>query len=113
MGSNGYFSFEEFLGCCPTLFPRDSDSRLLVAPFWVDTNIANDDEVGTVGYEVHNDQSGSFLSQVSEFVSRQQRTSFDGQWMVVAEWRDVPAFGGSTSVVSILAKKSCKHSMKI
>ena len=78
-----------------------------MAPFWVDINIANDDGVGTVGYEVH-DQNGLFLSQVSDFISRQQRTNFSGQWMVVAEWRDVPEFRGSTSVVSILAKKNKK-----
>ena len=100
METNGYFTFEDFDGCCPTLFPTPLSS-FLVAPFWADTNIANDDGVGTVGYEIHNDTSGFFLSQVSAFVSRQQRTSFTGQWMVVAEWRNAPAFGGQTSVVSI------------
>jgi len=36
---------------------------------------------------------------VSKFVSQQRQAYFLGNWMVVAEWRDVPQHSGSTTVV--------------
>ena len=89
-GRNGTFS-------SPVHFPGTSSSYYLVAPFWARHDITT---IAEVSYEVHNGSTG-LLSHVSAFIRQQQNTDFSGQWMVVAEWTDVPQYG-STSVVNPL-----------
>lgn len=77
-----------------------------MAPFWAD--IAVRSGVGTISYEVHTTRNGQnasqLLSLVNQFVSDHQRTNFTGDWMLVAEWKQVPVFQVNIGRVSQLTK---------
>lgn len=91
VSTNGLFSFSRpFTFHDAHLFP-DSRFNFIVAPFWSDIDISTG--VGNVSYEVHT--SSDVLNWVSTFVSQHQQTNFTGEWMIVAEWRDVPQHAGS------------------
>ena len=40
------------------------------------------------------------MNYVSKFVSQNQKVQFEGKWMLLAEWKNVPQFGKLTSIVS-------------
>ena len=64
----------------------------LVAPYL--TDLDNSYEVGDISYEVHTaTTSKSLLSQVNSLIDEHVETQFSGEWMLVAEWKDVPEFG--------------------
>ena len=99
MGTNGYFTFTGYSGFSPFLF-NENTNLPLVAPFFTDIDISNG--VGQIDYEIHtSDTSGSILSQVDSVINEHTGTSFNGEWMLVATWEQVPAFGGGTSIVRI------------
>ena len=92
--SHGLFAFDRGGSFSnPVLFPGSGSSNLLVAPFW-----ANHDTrmMGEISYEVHNTSTG-VMSQVSEFITEQLST-FQGTWMLVADWSNVPQQGSSVRV---------------
>ena len=102
VGTNGYFSFGTPRTITrPSLFSSTSSYNYLVAPFGADIDISI---YGSISYEVHSTSAGSssiaLLNRVSTFISNQQNTQFSGNWMLVATWNRVPAFSGSSSVVS-------------
>ena len=83
----------------PVLFSEYSPSSYLVAPFWAQNDISH--RVGHVAYEVHDtENSETYLSLVSAYISGHQQVQFDGTWMLLAEWNSVPQFQGSISIVS-------------
>ena len=59
-----------------------------MAPFWADNDLRPS---GKVSYEVHNISTG-YMSSVSRYIRQQSGLSFEGSWMLVAEWRDVPEY---------------------
>lgn len=64
----------------------------LVAPFWADIDITN--TPGQILYEVHETNASFFqLARVSAFISTQLGISFDGSWMLVAQYNNVLPFG--------------------
>ena len=99
--TNGFFSFGiPYTAFSPRLFPVDG--WYLAAPFWSDVDITNG--VGRIRYEVHSSTNGGVtpgtpLQDISDFISNEEDVVFEAEWMLVAEWEDVPAFGASTSVV--------------
>ena len=97
--TNGYLSFgRSHIDFSPELFPEEG--RFLVAPFWADVDVSNG--VGYIRYEVHTTSSSSrVLSDVSDFIHDMTGSQFTGRWMLVAEWSDVPQFGGPLSTVRI------------
>ena len=93
VSTNGYFSFGQSINdYSSTPFPLEHS--FLVAPYWADIVVRGG--VGAISYEVHttrNGQSASpLLSLVNQYVSDHQRTNFTGDWMLIAEWNQVPAF---------------------
>ena len=58
-------------------------------------------------YKVYDMNSLDGMDTVSSFI-RNSNTSdnFQGNWMLAAEWRDVPMFGGNISIVSVLSLAS-------
>ena len=73
--------------------------NFIVAPFWANNDISS--RVGHISYEVHTSEtSPEILSLISAFVKQQQQINFSGNWMLVAEWNNVPQYGGSSSDVS-------------
>ena len=46
--------------------------------------------VGKVSYEVHTTTTSmSLLSKVNSLIDEHMQTQFSGEWMLVAEWKDV------------------------
>ena len=85
--TNGIITLgEPAVQCCPVRFEDiQIGTPAFVAPYWID----NDPSIqGNVSYSVF--VQGDQLLEVSSFISRTQRTSFRGTWMVVAFWLDVP-----------------------
>ena len=92
VGTNGIFSFSEpFYSASPTPFPGGAPGAYIVAPYWDDVDLRR---AGNLSYEVHsrrenNPESNQLLEEVSGFVEDSIRQSFQGSWMLVAEWKEV------------------------
>ena len=99
VGTNGYLSFDKvFTDYEPFEFPG-LGSLSLVAPFFCDIDIS--DGTGVISYEVHAlRHSPTRLAFVSTIVNEEFGTEFEGTWMLVAEWKNVPAFGRREDIVS-------------
>ena len=98
VGTNGYFSFTGFSGFGSFLF-NENTTLPLVAPFFTDIDISGG--IGGIDYELHTeDTSQSILSQVDSVINDHAGTNFNGRWMLVATWDNVPPFGDSTVVRS-------------
>lgn len=70
-----------------------------MAPFFTDIDISSG--VGQVGYEIHTGAtSAGVLSQVNELINNCTKKAFNGNWLLVASWEDVPRYGGSINMVS-------------
>ena len=99
VGTNGYFTFEEYTGYTPFLFDSRRNESL-VAPFFSDIDISSG--VGEINYEVHTEfTSKHLLSQVDSVISEHAHTNFTGKWMIVAEWDGVPQYGGDPNIVRL------------
>ena len=99
VGTNGYFTFEGFLGYQPFLFDENTILSL-VAPFFTDIDISRG--IGQINYEIHTRSSSeSILSLVNSIINKQTETEFNGNWLLVATWDNVPQFGGPYNIVSI------------
>ena len=100
IGTNGIISFQQpFFHHLPYLFPSEFtyiSSAFVLAPFWSDVDITY---AGSIKYEVHNHSNNSFLSQVSTFISNYTGSEFEGTWLLVAQWEQVPPHPGQHSTV--------------
>ena len=95
---NGLISFgNPFPTFFNQIFPGGVSTQFLIAPFWDDVN-TNDG--GTISYEIHT--SGDVLQSVSQYVEAQIDADFEGYWMMVVFWDQVPPFSffGTTDAVS-------------
>lgn len=93
VSTNGYFSFGDSINdFSPEALP-ESGYTYFVSPFWADATIAGDVS-GQVSYEVHSVRNGTepslLLVRVSEYINSRENESFQAEWMLVGEWRDVP-----------------------
>lgn len=92
VGTNGIFAFSEpFYSPSARPFPGGAPGAYVVAPYWNDIDIRR---AGNISYEVHsrsvnNPGSNRLLDEVSGFVEDSTDQSFEGSWMLVAEWREV------------------------
>ena len=101
VSSNGLLSFgrsETYSN--PVLFPNSSSYSFLVAPFWADHDPR---PAGQISYEVHNTNTPTLLS-INRYIRQTMEPSFQGTWMIVAEWNDVPEYGTDNMKVSKLLK---------
>ena len=99
--ANGVIYIDSDAGeCCPLEFDFLPDGTTpFFAPYWID----NDPSVkGNVSYEVHTTGS-PLINQVSDHISSSQSVQFNGTWMVVAFWWDVPELFLDDSVSSCSA----------
>lgn len=96
--ANGIFSFgNPFPYHSPHLFPGTSFYNFLVAVYWTDNDISTG--VGEVSYQVHTDNTET-VQWVNTYISQTQQVNFNGTWMLLAEWKDVPQYLSSTIIVS-------------
>ena len=71
-----------------------------MAPFLADHDPR---ESGDVKYKVYDSNNMDRMDNVSSFIRNSTSSEdFQGKWMLAAEWRDVPMFGGDPTVVSLL-----------
>ena len=104
VSTEGYFSFgDTTVYSVPQHFSPSSPFTYIVAPFWSNSDVSN--RVGNISYEVHTRyHPPDLINLVSSFITQQQQVQFNGTWMLVARWNDVPQFGGSLTDVSMHAK---------
>ena len=58
---------------------------------------------GEIRYRVYNEPLAPEVKDASAFLRNKGfSTDFEGSWMMVAEWRDVPQFGTDFNRVSLL-----------
>lgn len=73
----------------------------LVAPFFTDIDISKG--TGSITYEVHTPtNSEALFSDIHTVINDQMKTNFTGSWLIVAEWKDAPEFGGFKNIVCFL-----------
>ncbi|CAI8026301.1 Deleted in malignant brain tumors 1 protein [Geodia barretti] len=75
------------LECCPVRFEDiHFGAAAFVSPYWID----NDPSIeGNVSYSVVV-RDNELLQTVSNYIAQSQRISFNGTWMLIAYWLDVP-----------------------
>ena len=96
VGTNGYFTFDGFTGYSPFIF-NENTTQSLVAPFFTDINIS--EGVGQIDYEIYTlTTSQSILSEVNSLINEHTQTEFNGEWLLVATWDNVPPFGDNSIV---------------
>ena len=84
-----------FFEIFPHLFPIDSE--YLVAPFWGPVDIGRG--VGDISYQIY--CTGSpLLDIVNSFISDEKDFDFNGRWMLLAQWNEVPSYFGPTNEAS-------------
>ncbi|CAI8054601.1 Matrilin-2 [Geodia barretti] len=93
VGTNGYFAFSEFTGFTP--FPFSEGNELsLVAPFFTDIDISKGS--GRIVYQVHNNFSDIFSSQVAQYINvainTNRYTNFSAEWILIATWTEVSPY---------------------
>ena len=99
MCTNGYFVLDHVLiSWNPYLFPGYGRYSL-VAPFFTDIDIGSG--VGQVRYEIHTTTTSEYLlSNVSKLINEHTGMEFSGEWLLIAEWRDAPAYSQPLDIVS-------------
>lgn len=83
----------------PQSFPS-GQFTYVVAPFWADNDVRDE---GQISYEIHT-RGSSQLNRVNAFISSIENVSFNGTWMIVAEWyqmRPYPHYFGDPNPVFI------------
>ena len=85
-------------------FPDGAPGAYVVAPYWDDVDLRR---AGNISYEVHsrsgnNPGSNQLLDEVSGFVENSTGQSFQGSWMLVAEWENVHPWPHGNSLWAIL-----------
>ena len=68
----------------------------MVAPFWADHDIRPS---GQISYEIH-DANSQYTSIVNRFIRQQTGIEFEGSWMLLGRWDDVPEYGANIDSVS-------------
>ena len=99
MYAKGYFVLDHVLiSYIPRLFPGYGRYSL-VAPFFTDIHIRSG--VGQVRYEIHTTTTSEcLLSNVNKLINEHTGMGFSGEWLLIAEWRDAPAFARPLDIVS-------------
>ena len=106
MNVNGVVSFgDSFSFYRPILFPAYR-ARLFyayaVAPFWSDIGISIR---GQVSWEILTPGVSSFgdryFSMVSQFIQNTQGVAFEGSWMMLANYDEVPPFSLLSDLVFV------------
>ena len=70
-----------------------------MAPFFTDTDISIG--TGRIIYAVHDDSIPEpILHSVNSVINEHMLTDFNAEWILVAEWDNVPQFGSSNDTVS-------------
>ena len=81
----------------PVLFPNSSTYSYIVAPFWADHDPR---PAGQISYEIHDANSES-LVVVNRFIRQQSGTAFEGSWMLLAHWDDIPEYRSDVDKVRV------------
>jgi hypothetical protein len=92
VSSNGFLSFRTgHAYCCPGQFNSSSPYTHLVAPYWTPSDLSSR---GQVLYEVHT--NSSLLDTVNSAISSEIGVIFEGAWLLVVYWSDIPSATDTT-----------------
>jgi len=57
--------------------------------------------VGQVRYEIHTTATSEYLlSTVNKLINEHTGMEFSGEWLLIAEWRDISRFASQLDIVS-------------
>ena len=97
VGVNGVISFDKEFGLfSPEFFPGSLSSTFyayLVAPFWADADLRAQ---GNITWEIHtmgmSETGDAYLNQVSGFIENRENVTFEGNWMMMVDYDEVPPY---------------------
>ena len=96
MGTNGIFSFgRQFIENSPALFPTEQASTYffyVVAPFWSDIDTRLEGRVQYKTYSSANLSEAQDINRVAEFITSENGSISNANWMLVATWSGVHPF---------------------
>ena len=65
----------------------------MVAPFWADSDIRKQ---GNITWEIHSrggsDAGDAYLEQVSIFLESREGVNFNGSWMMILDYNEIPPY---------------------
>ena len=100
VATDGYFSLDgyHYLPSTPTHTDTIIDYPL-VAPYWTDSDVTVG--IGSIDYEIHTSETSQhILSSIDSIINEHMETEFHGEWILLAEWNNVPQYGGIINFVS-------------
>jgi hypothetical protein len=90
VGTNGYFTFDNFTGFTPFQFAR-GNGLSLVAPFFTDIGDTTDAS-GRIKYEAHDDSTFEVAESVNGIIRREKDPNFCGKQFLIASWEEVSPY---------------------
>ena len=108
VNANGVVSFgDSFSTFRTSLFPTEkahSFYAYVVAPFWSDIDISR---LGQISWEILTPGVSSYgdryFSMVSQFIRNTQGVAFEGSWMMLVNYDEVPPYVFLTHLVFVSA----------
>ena len=100
VATDGYFSLDgdRHLPSTPTHTDTIIDYPL-VAPYWTDSDVTVG--IGSIDYEIHTSETSQhILSSIDSIINEHMQTEFHGEWILLAEWNNVPQHRGIINFVS-------------
>ena len=80
----------------------------MVAPFWADADLRRQ---GNITWEIHSlggsEAGDAYLDQVSVFLENREGVNFDGNWMMILDFEEIPPYHAFSLIldVSIIIKQ--------
>jgi hypothetical protein len=90
VGTNGYFTFDNFTGFTPFQFAR-GNGLSLVAPFFTDIGDTTDAS-GTIKYEFNDNSTSEVAKNVNRIIRREIDPYFRGKQFLIASWEEVSPY---------------------
>ena len=72
------------------------NNNYVVAPYWSDVDNRKAGQIRYLVLEAVNQNNNASIAKVNEFISQAVNETFNGLWMLVAEWRDVHPYPHGT-----------------
>ena len=102
VATDGYFSFDgvaEDLHLLSNLNDSDDFPLAVVAPYLTNNDVTVG--IGSIDYEIHTSETSQhILSSIDSIINEHMQTEFHGEWILLAEWNNVPQYGGIINIVS-------------
>ena len=106
IGVNGIISFgKTFQHFSPELLPGSFAAifyAYVVAPFWADADLRRQ---GNITWEIHSlggsEAGDAYLDQVSVFLENREGVNFDGNWMMILDFEEIPPYHAFSLILDV------------